>query len=165
MQQPNEQAEKENPGVSRRRAIKAGAAVAVGATVWAEPTIRGLAKRPAYASAGSGAPETFNINGLLPPVSPNGTNPGRLDTVGSAGNVLRVRHRIVEPATVPPTADLLLTTRNGSGSGTNTIPGSLSGSITVDGVTYTIAGDSVLLFATITAFTGDVVVTGSISCT
>jgi hypothetical protein len=33
--------------------MKAAAAAGVGAVVWAEPTIKGLAKRPAYASAGS----------------------------------------------------------------------------------------------------------------
>lgn len=39
--------------LSRRRLLKATAATAAGAAVWVEPTIKGLARRPAYAAAGS----------------------------------------------------------------------------------------------------------------
>jgi len=45
--------QEELSGVSRRGVVKAGAAAALAATVWAEPTIKGLARRPAYAGAGS----------------------------------------------------------------------------------------------------------------
>ena len=46
---------------SRRRLIKAGTASVGAAVVWAEPTIRGLARRPAYARATSGPPITQEI--------------------------------------------------------------------------------------------------------
>lgn len=47
--------------INRRAAIKAAFGVTAGAVVWAEPTIRGVARRPAYAAAGSaGGTVTFN---------------------------------------------------------------------------------------------------------
>ena len=39
---------------SRRTALKIGVGAAAGAAVWSEPTIRGLARRPAYAFEGPG---------------------------------------------------------------------------------------------------------------
>ena len=41
--------------LNRRRAIKAGVAGVGAAVIWAEPTIKGLARRPAYAAGGSTA--------------------------------------------------------------------------------------------------------------
>ena len=43
------------PELGRRRLIKGAAAGAAAAAVWAEPTINGLARRPAYAATVSGA--------------------------------------------------------------------------------------------------------------
>jgi len=58
--------------VGRRRAIKGIAAGSAAAIVWAEPTIKGLARRPAFASAGSVLLEltfdgTFEVPAPLPP--------------------------------------------------------------------------------------------------
>jgi hypothetical protein len=52
---------------SRRRALKIGVAGAAGAAVWAEPTIRGLARRPAYAATASGAPVVFDLTTFTDP--------------------------------------------------------------------------------------------------
>jgi len=51
----------DNTDITRRSALKAGSAAAVAAAIWAEPTIKGLARRPAYAAGGSTV-ETFNID-------------------------------------------------------------------------------------------------------
>jgi len=57
---------------SRRSALKLGAAAVAGAVVWAEPTIKGLVSRPAYAQACSTAP----IVALYQPDDPNVTRNG-----------------------------------------------------------------------------------------
>ena len=46
-------------GMDRRKVLKGAVAAGAGAVVWAEPTIRGLARRPAYAAAGT--PQTFVV--------------------------------------------------------------------------------------------------------
>lgn len=63
--------------LSRRNALKTAAAVTTGAVVWSEPTLKGLVRRPAYASAstsiqvflipamqGAGRVRFFGDNGL-----------------------------------------------------------------------------------------------------
>ena len=61
------------PAPSRRQALKIGAATAAGLAVWAEPTIKGLASRPAYAqacSAGGGVTTLYEAeNAVLSGVS------------------------------------------------------------------------------------------------
>lgn len=51
--------ENSSDDIGRRAALKTAAAAGVAAVVWAEPTIKGLARRPAYADTGSGAPVTL----------------------------------------------------------------------------------------------------------
>ena len=50
---------------SRRRAMKAAAATGTAALIWAEPTIKGLARRPAYANAGSASVLCFGTEPLV----------------------------------------------------------------------------------------------------
>jgi len=62
--------------IPRRKALKAGVAGVGAAVVWAEPTVRGLARRPAYAAGGSNAPAetlTVTISGTI-----TGTGAGRV---------------------------------------------------------------------------------------
>ena len=51
---------------SRRRLLKTAAAATVGVTVWSEPTIKGLARRPAFAAAASApvflTPGDYSVN-------------------------------------------------------------------------------------------------------
>jgi len=46
---------------SRRTALKIGAGLTVGAAVWSEPTLKGLVRRPAYASATSTPPDCVEL--------------------------------------------------------------------------------------------------------
>lgn len=60
--------------VSRRRALKLAAGVGAGTIVWSEPTIKGLARTPAYANAASAVDSPFTV-----------TTPGEVAiTVGGA---------------------------------------------------------------------------------
>jgi|GEM_PF-2748570 len=65
MQTPDNTSNNKPRSVTRRRALKTGAAVGIGAVVWTEPTIKGLARRPAYAAGGSG-PATIYTVPLIP---------------------------------------------------------------------------------------------------
>jgi hypothetical protein len=51
---------------SRRRLLKTAAAATVGVTVWSEPTIKGLARRPAFAAVASSPrflqPGDYSVN-------------------------------------------------------------------------------------------------------
>jgi len=60
---------------SRRRALKIGAAAAAGTVVWTEPTIRGLARRPAYAAGGSGQEIVFDLGTALSPPNASSSSP------------------------------------------------------------------------------------------
>jgi hypothetical protein len=48
------------PQMNRRTAIKVGVGATAAAALWAEPTVKGLARRPAYAAGGS-AGDTITI--------------------------------------------------------------------------------------------------------
>ncbi|MEM7091453.1 MAG: hypothetical protein AAF567_00515 [Actinomycetota bacterium] len=64
--------------ISRRRALKLAAATGAGTIVWAEPTIKGLARRPAYADAASNivpytvdlTPTSLSLNTATPATEP-----------------------------------------------------------------------------------------------
>lgn len=78
------QHELDNP--SRRRAVKAAAATGTAALIWSEPSIVGLARRPAYADVGS-ATETITLTtngafgGTAVPGFATGTVAGSPDVV------------------------------------------------------------------------------------
>lgn len=42
-----------HPSIGRRKALRLGVGAGAGAVVWTEPTLQGLARRPAYAAGGS----------------------------------------------------------------------------------------------------------------
>ena len=79
--------------VSRRGALK-GAAVAIGAAaVWAEPSIKGLARRPAYAAGGS-TPMQFTMPTIAQFKTGNGAGTGLPTTVyadATSGLVVELR--------------------------------------------------------------------------
>ena len=71
------------PDHSRRRVLKTAVAGAVATTLWAEPTLKGIARRPAYAATGSSP-----VTEILPvgnyPIFIDWQNPGeRQDIFGT----------------------------------------------------------------------------------
>ena len=89
---------------SRRRALKTAAATGAAALVWTEPTIKGLARRPAYADAGSST--TFEEGTVTPisvAISLNGT--ASLNTTGSGTLTLTLLDSFAGPVLTAVRAD------------------------------------------------------------
>gem|GEM_PF-2932923 len=85
--------------IDRRSAIKIAVGGTAGALIWAEPTIKGLAKRPAYASASSTAENYVATLLFLPPGA-------SVEVIGDQGTVM----------TFTNTAGVVSITTNGGGS-------------------------------------------------
>lgn len=56
MSQPEPNADQPETRMNRRKVVKAAAGIGGAAVLWSEPTIKGLARRPAYGQMATSAP-------------------------------------------------------------------------------------------------------------
>ena len=68
----------ESSSIGRRAALKGAAAAGAAVVVWAEPSIKGLARRPAYADTTSGAPIVLTNLVITGTINADGTITGIL---------------------------------------------------------------------------------------